>query len=203
MVKPAASNLVSLDTLRTEVNVDTQTLGWLLVAAGVVLALVGRHVFWLAVGLVGFLLTYSLATAALPDLDPTVVTVLALLVGAVGAVMTLASLRLVAAIAGSLLLAVVARALFVLYVDDSAWQWLAFAVGAALGWLLVRALFDVGIVVTTALGGGWYVASGLSATGVDVSASATLWIGLAAAVVGIAVQTGVWRRSAKAAKAVT
>lgn len=177
---------------------DTQTLGWLLVAAGVVLAMVGRHLFWLAVGLVGFLLTYSLATALLPDLDPTAVTVLAVVVGALGAVVTLASLRLVAAIAGALLLAVVARALFVLYVDDSAWQWLAFAVGAVVGWMLVRGLFDVGIIVTTALGGGWYVAAGLSATDVDLASSTTLWIGLVTAVAGIVVQSGLGRRPTKA-----
>jgi hypothetical protein len=130
---------------------DSAVLGWMLVGAGVVLALVGRHVFWLAVGLVGFLLTSSLVRALLPDLDPTVVTVLALAVGAAGAIVTVKSLRLVAAIAAALLLAVVGRALFVLYVDDSAWQWLVFAGAGALGWLLVRVLFDVGIVVTTAL----------------------------------------------------
>lgn len=181
---------------------DTQTLGWILVAAGVLLALVGRHLFWLAIGLVGFLLTYSVATALLPDLDPMIVTVLAAVIGVAGAVVTLVSLRLVASIAGGLLVAVVARALFVLYVDDSAWQWLAFAIGAALGWLLVRGLFDVGIIVTTALGGGWYVATGLSAADVGLSSSTTLWVGLGAAVVGIAVQTSIWRRSVQAAKAV-
>jgi hypothetical protein len=185
------------------VAVDTQTLGWILVGAGVLLALVGRHLFWLAVGLVGFLLTYSVATALLPDLDPIVVTVLAAVIGVVGAIVTLVSLRLVASIAGGLLLAVVARALFVLYVNDSAWQWAAFALGAALGWLLVRGLFDVGIIVTTALGGGWYVATGLSAAEVGLSSSETLWVGLAVAVLGIVVQTGVLRRSARAAKAVT
>lgn len=182
---------------------DTQTLGWILVGAGVLLAVVGRHLFWLAVGLVGFLLTYSVATALLPDLDPIVVTALAVGIGVVGAVVTLASLRLVASIAGGLLLAVVARALFVLYVDDSAWQWFAFAIGVALGWLLVRGLFDVGIIVTTALGGGWYVATGLATADVALSSSATLWAGLGVAIIGIAVQTSVWRRSVAVAKAVT
>lgn len=191
------------DSLGAEVAVDTQTLGWILVGAGVLLALVGRHLFWLAVGLVGFLLTYSVATALLPDLDPIVVTVLAAVIGVVGAIVTLVSLRLVASIAGGLLLAVVARALFVLYVDDSAWQWFAFAIGAVLGWLLVRGLFDVGIIVTTALGGGWYVATGLATADVALSSSATLWAGLGVAIVGVAVQTSVWRRSVAAAKAVT
>lgn len=181
---------------------DTQTLGWILVAAGVLLALIGRHLFWLAVGLVGFLLTYSLATALLPDLDPTLLVALAAVIGVAGAVVTLMSLRVVASLAGGLLLAVVARALFVLYVDDSAWQWLAFALGAVLGWLLVRGLFDVGIIVTTALGGGWYVAAGLSAAEVELSSAGTLWIGIGVAVVGIAVQTGVWRRSVQAVRQV-
>lgn len=182
---------------------DAQTLGWILVAAGVLLALVGRHVFWLAVGLVGFLLTSSIAAALLPDLDPLVVTVLAGVIGVAGAVVTLLSLRLVASIAGALLLGVVARAVFVLYVDDSAWQWLAFALGAAVGWMLVRGLFDIGIIVTTALGGGWYVATGLSGADVGLSAETTLWVGLGVAIVGTAVQTGVWRRSVRAARAVT
>jgi hypothetical protein len=180
---------------------DSAVLGWMLVGAGVVLALVGRHVFWLAVGLVGFLLTSSLVRALLPDLDPTVVTVLALAVGAAGAIVTVKSLRLVAAIAAALLLAVVGRALFVLYVDDSAWQWLVFAGAGALGWLLVRVLFDVGIVVTTALGGGWYVASGLGATDVDLASATTLWIGLGTALVGMLVQSGALRRSKKPAGA--
>jgi hypothetical protein len=172
-----------------------ETLGWLLVGAGVTLALVGRQVFWLAVGLVGFLVTSSVAQALLPDLDPTVRTIAALAIGALGAVITLRSLRLVASVAGALLLAIVARALFVLYLGDSAWQWLAFAVAGALGWMLVRGLFDIGIIVTTALGGGWYVATGIGATQVDVSPSTALWLGLAAAVVGIVVQSGGLRRS--------
>lgn len=178
---------------------DSQMLGWLLVGAGVVLSLVGRHLFWLAVGIVGFLLTSSLVRAVLPDLDPTVVTVLSVAVGAAGAIVTVRSLRLVAAIAAALLLAAVGRALFVLYVDDSAWQWLVFGVAGAFGWLLVRALFDVGIVVTTALGGGWYVASGLGATDVDLASSTTLWIGLGTALVGMLVQSGALRRSKKPA----
>lgn len=170
-------------------------LGWLLVASGLVLALVGRHVFWLAVGLVGFLVASSLAQALLPDLDPTVRTIAALVVGVAGAVVTLASLRLVAAVAGALLLAIVARALFVLYVDDSAVQWVVFVGAGLLGWLLVRGLFDLGIIVTTALGGGWYVATGLGGADVPVAPSTTLWIGLAVAVVGVVVQTGLLRRS--------
>jgi hypothetical protein len=180
-----------------------ETLGWLLVAAGVVLALVGRQVFWLAVGLVGFLVTTSLVAGVLPDLDPTVRTIIAVVVGAAGAIVTLRSLRLVAAIAGAIVLAVVARALFVLYVDDSAWQWAAFAAAGVVGWVLVRGLFDVGIIVTTALGGGWYVAAGLTDTAVQISSANALWIGLAVAVVGIVVQTGAWRRSARAVSAVT
>lgn len=178
---------------------DAQTVGWVLVAGGVLLALVGRHLFWLAVGLVGFLLTYSIASALLPDLDPTIVTVLAAVIGVGGAVLTLMSLRLVASVAGALLLAVLARALFVLYVDESAWQWLAFALGAAIGWLLVRAVFDLGIVVTTALGGGWYVAQGLANADVGLSSSTRLWIGLGVAVVGVVVQTGFGRGTTKAA----
>lgn len=179
---------------------DAVTVGWLLAGAGLVLALVGRHVFWLAVGIVGFLVTYSVVTALLPDLDPLVQTVLAGVVGVVGAIVTLMSLRLVAAIAGALLLGIVGRALFVLYVSDSGWQWLAFAAGAVLGWVLVRGLFDIGIIVTTALGGGWYVAVGLGSTDVDIAAETTVWIGLGVALLGVAVQTGVWRRSVSAAR---
>lgn len=179
---------------------DEVLVGWLLVAGGVVLALVGRQLFWLAVGLAGFLATSSLVRALLPDLDPTVVTVLAVLVGVVGAIVTVRSLRTVAAIAGALLLGVAARALFVLYVDDSAWQWAVFALGALIGWLLVRGVFDVGIIVTTALGGGWFVAAGLADTDLTLSSATTLWIGMAVAGIGVAVQTGLWRRTVAAAR---
>jgi hypothetical protein len=179
---------------------DSVTVGWILVVAGLVLALVGRHVFWLAVGIVGFLVTSSLVAALLPDVDPLVQTVLAGVVGVAGAIVTLMSLRVVAAIAGALLLGIVGRAMFVLYVSDTAWQWLAFALGAVLGWMLVRGLFDIGIIVTTALGGGWYVAVGLGATDVDLAAETTVWIGLGVALVGVAVQTGLWRRSVSAAR---
>jgi hypothetical protein len=179
---------------------DTVTVGWLLVGAGLVLALVGRHVFWLAVGIVGFLVTSSVVSALLPDLDPLVQTLLAGVVGVVGAIVTLVSLRLVAAIAGAVLLGIVGRALFVLYVSDTGWQWLAFAAGAVLGWLLVRGLFDIGIIVTTALGGGWYVAVGLGSTDVELAAETSVWIGLGVALLGVAVQTGMWRRGVRAAR---
>lgn len=174
------------------------TLGWFLVGGGVLLALIGRQLFWVAVALTGFLVTYSLARALLPDLDPTVLLIAAVAIGVVGAIITLRSFRLVAELAGALLLAIVARALFVLYVDESALQWLAFALGAVLGWLLVRGLFDVGIIVTTALGGGWYVANGLEIAEVDLDASILVWIGLGVALVGVIVQTATWRRSVSA-----
>jgi hypothetical protein len=181
----------------------TDLLGWVLVAAGTVLALVGRHVFWLAVGIVGFLVTFVLAQALLPDLDPTVLVVSAVVIGVLGALVTIRSLRLVAAVAGGLLLAVVARVLVVVYVGDSAWQWLAFAAGLLVGVALVRWLFDIGIIVTTALGGGWYVAAGLGELETGLGATTMLWVGLGVAVVGAAVQVGLRRRSAAATATVT
>jgi len=175
--------------------VTATTLGWLLVGGGVLLALVGRQLFWVAVGLTGFLVTYSIARALLPDLDPTVLLIVAITIGVVGAIITLVSLRLVTAVAGALLLAIVARALVVLYVDESALQWVAFAIGAVLGWFLVRTLFDIGIIVTTALGGGWYVANGLEIADADLTAATIGWIGIGVAIVGFVVQTWLWRRS--------
>lgn len=85
--------------------------------------------------------------------------------------------------------------MFVLYVDDSAWQWAVFALAFAFGWLLVRGLFEVGIIVTTSLGGGWFVAEGLSETALDLESGTLLWIGLVSAGIGAAVQTGLWRRT--------
>ena len=87
-----------------------------------------------------------------------------------------------------------------LLLDELSLAFIAFAAGAVLGWLLVRGLFDIGIIVTTALGGGWYVAVGLGSTDVELAAETSVWIGLGVALLGVAVQTGMWRRGVRAAR---
>jgi hypothetical protein len=171
--------------------VDTGTV-ILRILMAVLLLLLGRQIFWLAVGLLGFLVTADLVTEVLQLQPAWLVLILALVVGLLGALIAVFLQRLAAGIGGFLAGVYLAFGLFQLFGVDTAtllpWMFALFAgvVGAVLGVLL----FDWAIIILTALSGASLLAQTLA-----IEQPASFIIFVVAAAVGIIVQMQLMERT--------
>lgn len=169
---------------------DANVWNWVLIVAGVALALVGRRLFWLAVALAGFFLGWWLVSLFVPTPNYGLSLAVGVIAGVVGAVIATRSLPLIGAAAGAILMGLVFAVFADAFSDGQVLVWIGFIVGAAVGWLLVSRLFELGIAVVSALGGGMMVTAGIMRPDGLTSwePAVCIMIGLAVAVVGLAVQ---------------
>jgi len=162
----------------------------LALVVGVVLLIAGRRLFWLAVGAAGFVLALVLALRYLDLEPPWLLLGLALLAGLVGAVLAVLLQRLAVAIAGFLIGGWAGLGLWVnLGGGEGFGAFLAFLVAGVLCALLAGALFEVALVVLSALIGAILVTG---AAGVEGPTALLLVLVLTAA--GALVQSALGRR---------
>jgi hypothetical protein len=175
---------------------------------GAVLLLAGRKLFWLLVGVVGFLAAYSLSFQYFHLRPAGTQLVVAVVVGLVGVLLAIFLQRVAIALAGFLLGAYLAAELLGVALAPSAGRALAaighlsagqelvvLVVGVLAALIAVR-LFDVALIVLSALAGAGLVSNALLA-----GASLRLVLLVVLAVVGIAVQAGWSRRTRAPARA--
>lgn len=127
----------------------------LLFAVGILLLVVGRKIFWLALGAAGFLAGLYLASR-LPVVqqanEPVISLAIAGACGVVGILLAIFVQKLAVGVAGFL-----AGGLGALWLALTAalpvggWEWAVFLVGGVLGAVLAGLLFEVALVVVTAL----------------------------------------------------
>ena len=165
---------------------------------GALLLTLGRRLFWLFVGAVGFVVGMRLADRFLPGQPDETVIVFSLIVGALGAGLALAVRKVAVGAAGFLaggyllvqLLAVSGQqhAIFAEGGGQFA-PWLTFLVGGLLGAVLMNVLFNWTLIVLSAMGGAALVCESLHATPQVASAVFTVLV-----IAGVLVQGGVLRR---------
>ena len=124
----------------------------LAIVIGLALLFFGRQLFWLFVGGAGFAAGMALATDLFQWQPDSFVLVVAIVVGVIGALLSIFLQRLAIGLAGFLagaytLLTVASK----LGYQD--WAWIAALVGGVLGALLVMALFDWALIILSALTG--------------------------------------------------
>ena len=126
------------------------------IAAGLVVLLAGRRLFWLVAGLVAFLFATSVMGQLLGD------SLLALIVGiAAGVVLAYLAIKfvkIVAYIMGGMAGAVALPAILSPLAIGSVY-WLIALIGAAIGVALIAFAFDWGLIIVTALAGASAVVS--------------------------------------------
>jgi hypothetical protein len=169
---------------------------------GALLLVAGRRLFWLFVGIVGFVAGYSFALQYLHLRPGGAQLVVALLAGLVGVLLAIFAQKVAIAVAGFLVGAYLAEELLGMAVAPSAGHALAamahlssgqvliVLVVGLLAALLAVSLFDVALVILSALAGAGLVTDALAVGG---SLRMVLFVVLAA--IGIAIQTG-WSRRA-------
>jgi len=156
--------------------------------AGVCALLLGRQLFWLFVGVVGFAVGMEIGARLFAGSSPSIVLAVSIVAGVAGALLARATEELMIAIvgfvAGSYLGALLLLALMP-YPGRNIW--FALFGGGIVGAVFVLSVFNWALIVLSAL-----VGAGIILRALDVQLSPLLYLGLAA--IGIVVQAGANRR---------
>lgn len=165
----------------------------LYVVIGILLLLLGRRLFWLFVGVVGFITGMNLATQYLAGESTWIILVAGLVAGLIGAVLAVLFQRIAVALAGFLAGSYLATYLLAtLGVDMGQFAWIVSIIGGIIGAVLVFVLFDWALILLSSLVGASLVAPALTP---EPQAQTVLFVVLA--VIGVVVQAGLlWREPA-------
>lgn len=165
------------------------------VLIGIFLLLFGRRVFWFFVAAAGFAAGLFIARDQLQLDSQVMVLALAVLLGVIGAILSLLIQKLVIAVAGfgagGFLGAALLHAL-----NLESLAWLGFILAGIFGAILMLVVFDWALILLSSLLGAALVADGLA-----VNNQLTAIVFLVAAVVGLIVQSAELRRSRATAAA--
>ncbi len=164
---------------------------WLNILVGAALLLLGRRLFWLFVGCVGFIAGVEIAGYVFHGQPGWVIALIALAVGLVGAVASIFLQRLLVVVAGFLAggYCVFTLASATLNAKHEVVLLIAYVVGGLLGAVLSGALLDPALIVLSSLVGATAVSQNVS---LDEPAKTVLFIGLL--ILGIMVQGGQYAR---------
>jgi Domain of unknown function (DUF4203) len=122
------------------------------VLAGLVLLFFGRKLFWLFVGVIGFLAGMRFGAELVKGQPEIVLIAIAVGIGLLAALLAIVLQRLAVAVAGGLAGGILAiRIAAMLGASSESFQWVFFLVGALLTAILVSAVFDWALVILSAL----------------------------------------------------
>ena len=131
-------------------------------AAGAALLILGRKMFWLFVGVVGFLFGLTIAPQVLPGQSQTVILTVSLVIGFLGALLAVAVQKLAVGLAGLLAGAYLANYLIHLFSFNlGSFVWLVIGIGGILGAILAGSMFDWALILLTSASGAVIISDNL------------------------------------------
>ncbi len=160
------------------------------ILVGIAVLLLGRKLFWLFVGAVGFVIGLGLAVELLKGQPDWMILAAALIMGFIGALLAMFIQKVAVIIAGFVSCGYALIWLVQLFsLDlDQLLIWLIFIVGGIIGAILVQSLFEVALIVLSSLAGAALITQ---VTDFNPLVAALLFIGLL--VVGIVIQAQMWQ----------
>jgi len=157
---------------------------------GIFLLFFGRRLFWLFVGVAGFIAGLTLVPQLISGQSELVILFIAIIAGIIGALLAIMLEGLAILIAGFLAGGYLMTTLGVsLGISVSAEPSIIYIVGGIIGLLLVAVFFDWAIIILSAMLGAEILMPLL-----NISGSVYWQVFIVLVVVGIAVQAGIWRR---------
>jgi hypothetical protein len=124
------------------------TMNWLLIVAGAGLLILGRRMFWIFVGLMGFFLGMTIAPEVIHGLSQTATLVIAVIIGLLGALLAVLVQKIAIGLAGF-----AAGGYLVYFLINSmsanigTFLWPAIIVGGILGAILAASMFGWALVI--------------------------------------------------------
>jgi hypothetical protein len=164
----------------------------LTVIAGFAILLFGRQLFWLFVGVVGFLVAFQLATQYLAGQPEWVILFIAIAAGIVGALLSIFVQYGVVAVAGFFAGALLAQTLVQQATTPTPeWLgWLALIIGGLIGAILVLVVFDWALILLSSVTGASMLVQSINLPGVM-----EVVVFIALLIVGIAFQIAMMSRT--------
>jgi MFS family permease len=160
------------------------------IIAGILALTLGRRLFWLFVGVVGFVVGITLAPQFLPAEPAWLTLVIAIAIGLLGALLAVFVQTVAIALAGFIGGGYIAMSLLSMAVGETGrLAWVAFVVGGILGVILVTALFDYALIILSSL-----VGAGLIVQAVDLRPLFAALLFVVLFVAGAGIQAGLWQR---------
>jgi len=123
------------------------------VLAGIGLLIMGRRLFWLFVGLIGFISGIHLASHFFPGQPEWMIVAIALMAGVLGTLLALLLQWLAVGLAGFLAGAYIVVSLLHVTGWGTRMDWLLFLIGGVIGSILIMVLFDWALIVLSSLAG--------------------------------------------------
>jgi len=160
---------------------------------GIALLAFGRKIYWLMVGVIGFVVGYLLAAEFLGGAAEWLLILIGLVAGLIGAGLAIFLQSLAIAIAGFLGGGFVTiQMLTLLGVSDGTFSWIPFILGGILGLILVSVLFDWALIVLSSLVGAFMVTQVI-----DPNLDTSSFIFFILLILGIVIQALIMRREQK------
>ena len=136
------------------INLTDPLIQILAVLLGIVILVAGRRLFWVTIGVAGFIFALFLTFDILEGQAPWLTFAIAILMGIIGAFVAILLQQAAVALAGLLVGGYLAASFFVALAPNLAeWQWIAFIVGAVIGFILMVSLFDIALVILSSIMG--------------------------------------------------
>ena len=133
------------------------------VIAGLALLALGRKLFWLGVGIIGFMVGLTLALQWADNRTGWVVIIVAVLAGIIGAVLASLAQKIAVGLAGFLLGGyMVAWVLQLLGIRLEVWMWVLLIIGGIVGAVIALSLLEPALIGLTAVAGATLVAQALN-----------------------------------------
>src|SRR5215510_11579904 len=152
---------------------------------GVLLLLLGRKLFWLFVGVVGFLSGIQFASQSLPADSRATVLVIALALGLLGAVLAIFVQHVVVIVAGFLAGGhLVMRVLTLYNWPNDQYLWILALLGGILGGILALMLLDWALIIFSSL-----IGASLISQALPFNQSATIVLVIVLAISGMVIQS--------------
>jgi hypothetical protein len=160
------------------------------ILVGIAVLTLGRKLFWLFVGAVGFVIGLNLATQFLKAQPDWVILVVALVVGLVGAVLAILVQKIAVTIAGFVMGGYAIIWLLHLFsLNLGQLEWLIGIVGGIIGAILAASLFEAALIVLSSIAGATLI---IQATNFNALIAVVLFIVLMT--IGIVVQAQMWQQ---------
>ena len=148
----------------------------ILIGAGVLLLLMGRKLFWISVAVLGFLVGMTYAPRLFPNQSQSVILIISLIVGFLGALITSMLQRFAVGISGFAAGAYIINYLLQnVTVNAGQYQWMLILAGGIIGAILAGSMFDWALILLSAATGATLITQGV---GLDMPFSAVLLVGL-------------------------
>jgi hypothetical protein len=173
-----------------DATVLSPTMQLVTILIGILVLAVGRKLFWVVVGAVGFVIGLSLASEFLGGQPDWIILGVALLAGLVGAVLAILLQKVAIIIAGFFMGGYAAIWLIEMFqLDLGLFIWVIAILGGIIGAILAVFLFEAALIALSTVAGATLVVQAIS---LDQILSAILFVVLV--IGGIIVQTQVWQQ---------